>query len=600
MVRRALAMLADVRQRLGRSADLLFALMVLSSLLEGMTIALLFPVLRAVGVSEAGGSNALADSVDALFDLVGVEPTLASASIFVVGFALVQGGIFLAYNRMSATLENRYIAEWRRDLMAGILHARWGFFVERRGGDLVNTVVGETNRLSGAFFTLSQLLAAMVVTAVYASVAFVASPVVTALLLGAAVLVFAAGRGVTRRGHEVGVELTRRNEDLQALAGEFVSGAKLLKSTATEGAATARFEPVVDRLRTLMSWARFQPNMLRGVFETAGILVVVLVLGLGTGVFDIDAATVLVVMALFVRLYPRLSTVQQNLQQLNVYLPAYLVVRRVLEESTAERESLDFGPLPTAIEAEAAEIRAKDLTVAYGDNAVLRALNITIPAASMVALVGPSGAGKSTLVETFLGLVRLEEGTVLVNEHPLDSLPLGSWRRSVGYVAQDTVLFHASIAENIGWGSEWEGAESEREAIEEAARKAHIHDFIVSLPDGYETVVGDRGVRLSGGQRQRLGLARALVRRPRLIIFDEPTSALDSEAEAAVLDAVEGLKGAVTVVFVAHRLSTVRNADVIHLLEDGRIVEFGSWQELLAVNGRFRAIWELQATATAG
>jgi ABC-type multidrug transport system fused ATPase/permease subunit len=209
----------------------------------------------------------------------------------------------------------------------------------------------------------------------------------------------------------------------------------------------------------------------------------------------------------------------------------------------------------------------------------------------VIGLTGPSGAGKSTFVDVVAGLVQPSAGTVEIDGVPIDDINIRGWRRTIGYVAQDTLLLRASVRENIAWG---EPTASEG-AIEQAARLAHADHFICALPQGYETVIGDRGVRLSGGQRQRIGLARALLGDKRLLILDEATSALDSESEAKVLEAIESLRGRMTVIMVAHRLSTLRPCDRVLVFEDGRLVEVGGFAELIRQGGSFARLWHLQS-----
>jgi ABC-type multidrug transport system fused ATPase/permease subunit len=220
----------------------------------------------------------------------------------------------------------------------------------------------------------------------------------------------------------------------------------------------------------------------------------------------------------------------------------------------------------------------------------LDGISFEIPAGTVVGVTGTSGAGKSTFVDLIVGLLKPDSGVIKIDGIPIDNLQLLQWRQSIGYVGQDTLLLDGTVALNIGWGTA-----GDRQEIERAARAAQIHDFIASLPQGYDTEVGDRGVRLSGGQRQRVGLARALMGSKRLLILDEATSALDSANEYEVMHALSQLKGQITVVMVAHRLSTLNIADRIIVLERGEIVESGSWDELLAVgSGTFTRLWQVQ------
>jgi ATP-binding cassette subfamily C protein len=216
---------------------------------------------------------------------------------------------------------------------------------------------------------------------------------------------------------------------------------------------------------------------------------------------------------------------------------------------------------------------------------------LTIRAGETVAIVGPSGAGKSTVADLVMGLVVPDRGCVLVDGTPLRSALIRSWREQIGYVAQDTFLFNDTIRANLLWAH----PDADDKDIERALELAAAGEFVSELPDGLDTVLGDRGVRLSGGERQRLALARALLRRPSLLILDEATSALDSENERRIQGAIEELHGRTTILAITHRLSTIRRADVIYVLERGRLADSGDWETLMGKeNGRFTALAQAQ------
>jgi len=209
--------------------------------------------------------------------------------------------------------------------------------------------------------------------------------------------------------------------------------------------------------------------------------------------------------------------------------------------------------------------------------------------------VGPSGAGKSTLADILMGLIAPDSGTLKLDGRPLGPQSVRGWRDQIGYVATDTFLFHDTIRANLKWARP---AASEDEMLE-ALRQAAAYDFVAGLRDGLDTIVGDRGILVSQGERQRLALARAFLRSPSMLILDEATNSLDSENERRVLEAIERRRGELTVVLIAHRLSTIRWADLIYVVEGGRVVESGDWSSLSALRGgRFRALWEAQSLTT--
>ena len=254
--------------------------------------------------------------------------------------------------------------------------------------------------------------------------------------------------------------------------------------------------------------------------------------------------------------------------------------------------ALPSGGTPLAIGMVEGEIRFEGVTFAYaGRDPLLVDFNLAIPAGSTVGIVGATGSGKSTLVKLLLRLYGIQAGRILLDGQPIDDLRLDDLRRAIGLVSQEVFLFHGTVAENIAYGS----FDAPRASIERAARLAEASGFIEALPHGYDTVVGERGQRLSGGQRQRIALARAILKDPPVLVLDEATAAVDNETEAAIQRSLDRLTADRTTVVIAHRLSTVRHADRIVVMDHGRIVETGVHEELLARGGVYAALWRVQA-----
>jgi len=240
-------------------------------------------------------------------------------------------------------------------------------------------------------------------------------------------------------------------------------------------------------------------------------------------------------------------------------------------------------------------IQLKNVSFAYASNSkpVLAGINLKIPSNTSAAFVGPSGGGKSTLLDLITLIIRPDIGEVLIDGTSGSEIAKSSWRNQVGFVSQDAAIFNDSIANNICLYEEQ--SQDSMNNIIKAAKRACLHDFIVGLPKGYETRVGDRGMLLSGGQRQRLFIARELYRNPRVLILDEATSALDSESESQIQSSIDSLKGSVTVIIVAHRLSTIKNVDCIYVLENGKLIESGSYEALkYNLQSRFLQLIKLQ------
>jgi ATP-binding cassette subfamily B protein len=242
-------------------------------------------------------------------------------------------------------------------------------------------------------------------------------------------------------------------------------------------------------------------------------------------------------------------------------------------------------------------VEMRDVTFAYrGREPVLRDFSLHIAPGETVAVVGPTGSGKSTLVKLLLRLYELNAGEVLLDGTDIRAIRLGDLRRSIGLVSQDVFLFPGTVRENIAYGSF--GATPEQ--VERAARLAEAHEFVTALPQGYDTIVGERGQKLSGGQRQRIAIARAILKDPPILVLDEATSAVDNETEAAIQRSLEHISRGRTTIAIAHRLSTVRNAHRIYVMDRGRIVEHGTHGNLLAAGGMYAALWRVQTGEAVG
>jgi ATP-binding cassette subfamily C protein len=303
-----------------------------------------------------------------------------------------------------------------------------------------------------------------------------------------------------------------------------------------------------------------------------------------------NPAELLVVLLIFFRIAVKVSVAQKMWHGVLLNAPGYQAI--VDEIGDAERAVVARPPIGRGIQRPHwSHVVLDRVSYEYvAGSAVLTHVSLSVPANKTVALVGASGSGKSTIVDLILGLLSPTHGTIRIDDVDLRDLDHLAWRGQIGYVAQESVLFNDSVRNNIRWGR----PSATDEEIRTVARLAQAEEFIGGMRDGYDTVVGDRGGRLSGGQRQRIALAAALIRRPRLLILDEATSNLDAASEQALRQAIDALKGEMTIFIVAHRLATVANADWIYVIERGTVVQQGTCDELRQRRGRFQDLWTLQ------
>jgi len=395
-----------------------------------------------------------------------------------------------------------------------------------------------------------------------------------------------------RKSYAIGKAIAPLNSELQSVLGEWISGIKLVKSTASENIAAAQVDRIIGKLQRTNTLSNFMPGLVRALFEFLGFVMLAAIFVLGQKAFGVAPGNVIVIFALFLRLFPRITALQGYLHVMNGYLHAMDAIDtlQATAEAHAERQDDRSPPLVVTLPA---RLQLDNVDVRFAEHIVLNHIDLTIPLPGMFGIVGGSGAGKSTLVHAMLGLVMPSAGTITLGGHSLASASLHGWRRKIGYVPQETILFHASVRENLMLAK----PDATAAEIETAVKGAHAHDFINDLPRGYDTVIGDQGVKLSGGQRQRLGIARALLANPILLLMDEAMSALDAESETELLRTLEELRTRMGIVIVAHRLGTVRAADCICVIEAGRVVETGTWSELMARRTRLYALAEAQSFA---
>lgn len=574
---------------------ILMVLLLLVGISDGVSMALLYPLLETIGLGSSANQGTVSATFHWLFNSLGLEITLTSACLVLIGAVLLQGALLIAQNWLMTDIQKKYIASWQRRMFADFIAAKWSFFVSQKLGEMLNLIMTESFRVGAAFYSILQLLIAGIILVIYLAISLFISWKVTLYLLVCGLILLVLVEPIRRATRRYGEEFGGIQAEFNSTLNEMLSGAKFIKASAGEARANNLVAVQVDRVRHNLVWSQFLPTTIRSGFEFAGILMIIGAMVYGLKVEQVSAAQLLVLIALVARLLPRLIQLQQFQSTLNLTAPGYTIAQAAHalfgehRESSPESKGVDPATIAPA------DVSARDLTVRYGEVTVLDRLNFSIPPGATVGFVGPSGAGKSTLVDVILGLLEPTTGQVFVGDVPLDKVDRTGWRERIGYVAQDTFLFHDTIANNIRWNT----PDASMEEVLAAGRAASLDKFIDGLPLGYETIVGDRGAKLSGGQRQRISIARALIRRPSLLLLDEATSALDSLSEREIMDVIHGLKRKMTVVIVAHRLATVREADIIYVFDQGRIVEQGSWETLSSDNALFYRLMQAQTVTGA-
>jgi ATP-binding cassette, subfamily C, bacterial len=392
-----------------------------------------------------------------------------------------------------------------------------------------------------------------------------------------------------RDSQRASTEVSNANASVYAGAIEHLAAMKTTKSYGAEGRTGTLFASLAADVSYANARVMNAHTNQRAFVQLVSMGVLVALLYVAARILALPSADILVLLLIFGRLTPRLSALQSGTQTLLSLVPSWSAVERLLAdcEAAAEFQPSDAPAVPLA-----SEVVLDRVSYRYerGARDAVREVTVSVRAGTIVGLTGVSGCGKSTVADLLLGLLSPMAGRILVDGVPLDARTAAAWREQIGYVGQDTFLFHDTVRANLRWAAPAASDEDVREAL----RLASADAFVAALPDGLGTVVGDRGVRLSGGERQRLALARALLRRPRLLILDEATSALDAENERAIQESIDGLRGTMTIVLITHRLTTLRHADAIYVMDDGAVVETGRWDDLVKREGRLTALARAQ------
>ncbi len=580
----------DLIHRLGWRFPTLILGMALVGLGEGISVVLLLPLLNRMGIPVAGGQGVVINLLDTGLSFVGASDTLVIL-VIIIAITAVQTALSIGMTWWMTKLTRGYQSERQVELFATLMRANWSFLAGRKAGEMTSAILTECDRLGGASTIALSLVSTAVITAIYAALSIFVAWQVT---LGLFVFAFAAALAMMRffgKMSAIGQRLAPLNAALQSGLIEDFTGAKYIKAACGVDRATEYVQTLVRKLEKANVAASSMPGTIRSLLELLAFAGLAGILVLGRGWMNLAAGNVLVVLALFGRLFPRITTMQAQVHHLNWNVHAIEVVNALQSAAQAQAErSNSSGPVAALRIDLPTTLAVRGLTVKFGERKALDVVDLELPMPGFTAVVGGSGAGKSTLVHTLLGLTEPSAGSVRLGNHDFASTPLSAWRGAIGYVPQETTLFHASIRDNLMFANPAASAAD----VEMAARRAHAQDFITALPEGYDTIIGDQGVKLSGGQRQRLGIARALLTHPRLLVLDEAMSALDAASELEILRTLDELRKQMGILLIAHRLAAVASADVVYVFDEGRAVESGTWNALMVGRGQLYALAEAQ------
>ncbi|WP_214472389.1 ABC transporter ATP-binding protein [Mesorhizobium sp. dw_380] len=572
---------AVIAQIGGRRTWTALLFLILGSLTEGMSILLLVPLLHLVGRADQDFAVRLPNIGFVRWLVPDGTLQLTTVLFALVGLVAVQA----AFNRFKSVYMARllfdFINRLRMNLFESIGKARWGVFARMRSSDLDHALTGDIDRVQGAAFSLLMLVQIAVLLAGYLVVSVFISPVMTLFAVVIGVMMFVALQPFRSRATAFGRVLTSNRQDQYRTVSEFLGGIKVAKSLNVEASYFAQLQATLEKMKAdNIDYVR-NSSIGTAVFQVASVVGLSLFIYVALVRFNLSLAEIVVLLLVFMRIAPRFMDMQTQAQQVLINLPAYTAMRGLQARFDAEREPGHAESRDTSKLSLDTGLNIRGVSFFYdagAGKAVVSDITFGLPAGKVTALIGPSGSGKSTIADMLLGLLEPTAGKILVDGVEIDAANRRRWRDQVAYVPQDVFLLHDTIAANLRLAA----PQASNDDLWTALRAAHAAEFVERLDQRLDTVVGDRGVRLSGGERQRIALARALLRKPSLLILDEATSALDWQNQSLIARSIDGLRGAMTILTIAHRPSMIAFADWVVAMEDGRVVEVGQYQRLKA------------------
>jgi len=567
----------------GRSALTLVSLL-FASVAEGLSLLLLLPSLNLLtsdaAPGPANGLSGLGHMLTEALSAIGVTPTVgALLVIMVICLALKAVFLLLANAQVGYTVAH-VTTDLQLSLLRSLLAARWEFYVRQPVGSLTNAVGTEALRASQAYVQGARTLAVLIQTIVFAGAAFFVTWKGALLSLAVGGLVLFGLRGLVRMTHHAGTRQTQLLNSLLTRLADSLQSVKPLKAMAREELVGSLLDSESKRLNRALRQDVISTEALSAAQDLTVGLIITSGLYVALIQWKLPFNAVLVMILVLARSLASLAKTQRQYQKMKSYESAFWSLQAIIEDTSRARETNPEGTSPSLEKS----VRLNNVSFGYGEISVLRNASLTVPAGSFTTIMGPSGAGKTTIADLIIGLLRPQQGEILIDSVPLEQVHLRQWRRMIGYVPQESFLMHDTVLWNVTLGD----PEVNEADVEAALRAAGAWEFVAELPQQMHSSVAERGTALSGGQRQRIAIARALARRPKLLILDEVTSSLDPQTEAAICQTLQGLRGGLTILAISHQPAVVEAADRIYRIQSGEVILVRDGRELDLVSGQLQ------------
>ncbi|TKK65031.1 ABC transporter ATP-binding protein [Ilyomonas limi] len=577
---------------IGNSFFAYLSLSVLVSILDGLGLAMFVPLLQLV--SDGNATNSAAQSLGQFkyivnfIQLLGFGLTVNSILAMVCILFLIKGLLKYIHLSFNAGIRYKLIKKVRFELLNNLQNLSFPAFVKLDAGKIQNTLTTEVTRLfqtMSYYFSAAQS-SAMLIT--YIVLAFLANYQFAVLVTIGSLVSNIIYKRIYRTLKKTSAEISKKGSDFNGFLIQAVHYFKYLKATNTFSSYATKLRNVIVETESLNRHTGKLKALGLSIKEPVIVVIVSLVILIQVNFIGTNLSTIVLSLVLFYRALSFLVSVQTDYQSFIEQIGAMDSIAALSDEMAKLKENKgteDFKVLTTGI-------TFCDVAFNYGSKQALSQINLSVPVKQTIALIGESGSGKTTIANMIAGLIKPNSGKVMIDNVSLEDISMGVYRDKIGYISQEPVVFNDSIYNNVTF---W--APSTRENLlrfEKALKMASLQQFVKSLPEKEHTKLGNNGILISGGQKQRISIARELFKEAEILIFDEATSALDSETERIIQENIQQLQGSFTMILIAHRLSTVKKADIIYLVENGRITASGSFEQMIESSTRFKKMVSLQ------
>lgn len=582
---------------------------ILSAILNIFSFAALIPILQILfQTSDAATATELMDwdwtniqavlmnnmnyYVNGLIAEWGQTTTLLFIGLFLAATTFLKTGAYFLSAATIIPIRTGVVRDIRNQLYEKITSLPLGFFSEERKGDIIARMSGDVQEIENSIMASLEMLFKnpILIVSYFAALIFISWELTLFTLIIVPIMGWFMG-WVGRKLKAQSIQAQALWSDTMSQVEETLGGLRIIKAFCAEKRMNRRFDSINSAYRNDIMRVNIRQSSAHPMSEFLGTIMIVIVLWFG-GILVINNHTLSgpIFIYYMVMLYSIINPLK-DFSKAGYNIPKGLASMERVDKILMAENDIKEPEQPKHLQSFEHQIEFRHVSFRYGEQWVLKDINLVIPKGKTIALVGQSGSGKSTLVDLIPRYYDVQEGEVLIDGINVKDLGIYDLRQLIGNVNQEAILFNDTFRNNISFGV----TSATQEQIEEAAKIANAYDFITASEQGFDTNIGDRGGRLSGGQRQRVSIARAILKNPPILILDEATSALDTESERLVQDALERLMKTRTTVAIAHRLSTIKNADEICVLHDGKIVERGTHEELLASDGYYKKLHEMQS-----